>query len=62
MQLLRGEVNRLRRFAVYVRDDFSAHRQQDYECGCYEVIVVRIYSSSQNFYVLPCEYCCGLVS
>ena len=51
MQLLRGEVDRFRGLAVYVREGFSAIRQRSYECRCCEVIVVRICSSSHNFYV-----------
>ena len=31
MQLLKGEVHRFRRMAVYVRDDFSAYKQCSYE-------------------------------
>ena len=52
MQLLRGEVDRLRGLTVYVRDDFSAYRQRSYECGWCDVIVFKICSSSHNFYVL----------
>ena len=36
MQLLRGEVDRLRKLAVYVRDGFSVYRHRGYECGCCE--------------------------
>ena len=35
---------------VYERDGFSAYRQRGYECGCCEVMVVRIVRSSHNFY------------
>ena len=52
MQLHKGEVYRFRGFVLYVREDFPAYRQRSYECGCYEIIVVRIFSSSHNFYVL----------
>ena len=51
MQLLRSEVVRYRGLAVCVRDGFSAYRQHGYECGCCEVLVVRICSSTHNFYV-----------
>ena len=44
-------IDRFRGLVVYVRDGFSAYRQRNYECGCCEVIVVRISSSSQNFRV-----------
>ena len=51
MLLLKGEIDLFRGFALYVREGFSAYRQRSYECGCCEVIVVGICSSSHNFYV-----------
>ena len=45
----------LRGLTVYVCDDVSAYSQSGYKCGCCEVIVVRICSSSHNFYVF-CAY------
>ena len=51
MQLLKGEVNRFRGLALYVRDCFSVYRQRIYECGCSKVIIVRICSSSPYLYV-----------
>ena len=51
MQLLRGKVDRFRGLAVYVCDGFSAYNQHSYECGCCDVIVDRICSTSHNFYV-----------
>ena len=51
MQLLRGEIDRFRELTVYVRDVFSAYKIRSYECGCCEVIVARICSSSHDFYV-----------
>ena len=51
MQLLKGEIDRFRGLTVYVRDGFSAYRQRSFECECCKVIVVRICSSSHNFYV-----------
>ena len=50
VQLLRDELNQFRELAVYVRDGFSAYRQQSYECGCCEVTVARNFRSSHNFY------------
>ena len=50
MQLLKGDVDRFRGLALYVRDDLSAYRQGSYECGYCEVIVVRICSSSHNYF------------
>ena len=49
--LLKDEVDRFRGFALYVRESFPTYRRRSYECGCCEVIVVRICSSSHNFYV-----------
>ena len=51
MQLLRGDVDRFQGLTVYVRVDFLAYRQRINGCGCCEIIVVRICSSSHNFYV-----------
>ena len=51
IQLLKGEVDRFRMFALYVREGFPTYRRRSYECGCCEVIVVRICSSSHNFHV-----------
>ena len=50
IKLLRGEVDQFLGLAVYVCDAFSAYRQHSYECGCCEVIIIRIYSSTHNFY------------
>ena len=50
MQLLRGEVDRIRWLAVYVHDGFLTYRQRSYECGYLEVIVTRL-SSSSNFFM-----------
>ena len=50
MQLLRDEIDRFRGLlTVYVRDGFSAYRQGGYECGCSEVIVIMLCSSTHNF-------------
>ena len=35
-----------------MRDGFSAYRHRTYECGCFEVMVVRICCSSHNIYVV----------
>ena len=55
MQLLKDEVDQLRGLAVYIREGFSVYKQQSYECGCCEIIVVIICSSGHNFYVFA-EY------
>ena len=51
MQLLIGDVNLFRELALYVFNGFSVYRQRSYEYECCEVIVVRICSSSHDFYV-----------
>jgi len=42
---------RSRGMAAYVRDGFGAYRQNEFECGCCEMLVVRVCGSRQNFYV-----------
>ena len=64
MQLHMGVVDCFRQLAVYMRNSFSAYR----ECGCCEVIVVRVCSSSLVFGVyrnsdlsnIFFTYCCRL--
>ena len=51
MLLLMSEIDQFRWLPVYVGDDFSAKRQCSYECGCCELNLVRICSSSHYFYV-----------
>ena len=51
MQLLKGAVDRFRGLTLYVRDSFSAYRQRSYERGSWEVIVVRICTSSHYLYM-----------
>ena len=51
MQILRGESDRSRGFAVYVRAGFSAYRQTKFECNCCELMVVRISGALSNTYV-----------
>ena len=53
IQLLRSELDRFQGLAVCVRNGFSEYRQRSYECRYYEVIVVRICSSSHNFLCVP---------
>ena len=50
MQLPRGDINWFRGLAVYVSNGFSVYRQHSNKCGCCKVIVIRICSSSYNFY------------
>ena len=45
---------RARGMSVYVRAGFAATRQRDMECGCHEVMVVRVCSRYNNFYIFSC--------
>ena len=36
---------------AFVRDGYGEFRQPKFECGCYEVLVFRVCSAKQNFYV-----------
>ena len=49
--LCRGKLPRARGMAAYVRDGYGAFRQQKFECGCCEMLVVRVCGLRQNFYV-----------
>ena len=49
--LCRGKLTRARGMAAYVRDLYGAFRQPKFECGCCEMLVVRVCGLRQNFYV-----------
>ena len=49
--LCRGKLPRAREMAAYVRDGYGAFRQPKLECGCCEMLVVRVGGLRQNFYV-----------
>ena len=49
--LCRGKLPRARGMAAYVRDGYEAFRQPKFECGCCEMLVVRVCGLRQNFYV-----------
>ena len=49
--LCRGKLPRARGMAAYVRDGYGAFRQPKFECGCCEMLVVRVFGLRQNFYV-----------
>ena len=40
--LCRGKLPRARGMAAYVRDGYGAFRQPKFECGCCEMLVVRV--------------------
>ena len=46
-----AKLPRARGMAVYVRDGYGAFRQPKFECGCCEMLVVRVCGLRQNFYV-----------
>ena len=49
--LRRGKLPRAHRMAAYVRDGYGAFRQPKFECGCCEMVVVRVCGLRQNVYV-----------
>ena len=49
--LCRGKRPRARGMAAYVRDGYRAFRQQKFERGYCEMLVVRVCGLRQNFYV-----------
>ena len=49
--LCRGKLPRASGVAAYVRDGYGAFHQPKFECGCCEMLVVRVCRLRQNFYV-----------
>ena len=49
--LCQGTLPRARGMAAYVRDGYGAFRQPKFECGCCEMLVVRVCDLRQHFYV-----------
>ena len=49
--LCRGKLPRARGMAAYVRDGYGAFRQPKFECGCCEMLVVRVCGLRQYYYV-----------
>ena len=49
--LCRGKLPRARGMAAYIRDGYGALRQPKFECGCCEMLVVRVCGLRQNIYV-----------
>ena len=49
--LCRGKLPRAPGTAAYVQDGYGAFRQRKFECGCCEILVVRVCGLKQNFYV-----------
>ena len=55
--MCRGMLPRARGMPAYVRDGYGAFRQPKFECGCCEMLVVRVCGLRQNFtvYSLYCN-------
>ena len=51
VMLCRGRMPRARGITAYVRDGFGAFRQPKFECGCCEMLVLRVCGLRQNFYL-----------
>ena len=49
--LCRGKLPRAICLAAYVRDGYGAFRQPIFECGCCQMLVVRVCGLRQNSYV-----------
>ena len=49
--LCRGKLPRTRGMAAYVGDGYGVFSQPKFECGCFEMLVVRVCGLRQNFYV-----------
>ena len=49
--LCRGKMPLVRGMAAYVRDGYEAFRQSKFECGCSEMLVIRVCGVRQNLYV-----------
>ena len=47
----RNEITRSRGLCVYVRIGFTACRMSQYECNCHEVLIIRVCSRFNNFYI-----------
>ena len=51
--LRRNSIDRAQGMAVYVRNNFSASRKANFECGCHEVQVLKVCGRTNNFYIFP---------
>ena len=49
VMLCRGKMPWARGIAAYVRDGYGAFRQPKFECGCCEMLVLKICGVRQNF-------------
>ena len=44
-------IHRAQGLAAYIRNDFSASRKTNFECGCHEVQVLKVCGKTNNFYL-----------
>ena len=51
--LFRGKMPRARGTTAYVRDGYGAFRQPKFDCGCCEMLVLRVCGVSQPLCVQP---------
>ena len=49
--LRRKTIHRAQGMAAYIRNDFSASRKANFECGCHEVQILKVCGKTNNFYV-----------
>ena len=49
--LKRNDRRRGQGMAAYIRKGFTATRKPDYECGCHEVLVLKVCGKHSNFYL-----------
>ena len=54
--LCQGKMTRARGMAAYVRDGYEAFRQQKFECGCREMLVIGVCGVRQNHCVYVSEF------
>ena len=54
LHIRRNALPRARGMCAYVRSGFTAIRQREAECGCHEVMVMRVCSRYSNIYVYSC--------
>ena len=51
--LRRGSIPRAQGLAVYIRSSFSAARTPRFECGCHEMLIIKVCGRYRNFYLCP---------
>ena len=49
--LKHNEINRDQGMAIYIRSGCSASHKASFECGCYEIQIIKMYGKHNNFYL-----------